>query len=93
MNYIKYALILIGIVMLGSQFYSFLSIDENQIKALVSGGVPIRFIQADEETLDILRSRLKELTPFSASVLAAPRTRNFGRRGLFVPDKRSRRSR
>lgn len=86
MAYLKPLAVLLGLVLFGFQLWNYLSIDEVQIRANVSGGVPTRFIQADEETLAELQSRLQTQEALPDYLLTLPRETGYGRQQLLLPD-------
>lgn len=76
-----------AIIVFGLNVWSFVSINEMAIKSTVSGGVPVRYIQADQETLEDLNQRLQALTKTPSYLYDDPEPRLFGREGLFLPDE------
>ncbi len=87
MGYLRIASIVLGILLFASQVWSYTSIDEFSLQQNASGGVPARFIQVDEATLDNLKDELKELESSPDYVLADPSPRSFGRNNQpFLPD-------
>ncbi|MDF2379303.1 MAG: hypothetical protein P1V18_03730 [Candidatus Gracilibacteria bacterium] len=87
MRILRLVLLVFAVILFGWNVYAYTSIDEMAIKATVSGGVPVRFIQADQETLEDLNQRLRAQKQAPSYLYDDPKERLFGREGLFLPDE------
>jgi hypothetical protein len=85
MSYLRLLLIFIALGMSGWYGYQYFSLDEVALQKTVSGGVPARYIQADEQTLEDLNQQLQALKKAPASLYQDPQARLFGRKQLFLP--------
>jgi hypothetical protein len=87
MLYLRYLAFLFGVLLLSWQLYSFFGVDEEMIRASLGNATPTKFIQVDEEELQMLHDRLDDMKTFPEAVLEKPRAGGFGReRGVFLPD-------
>jgi hypothetical protein len=87
MLYLRYLAFLFGVLLLSWQLYSFFGVDEEMIRASLGNATPTKFIQVDEEELQVLHERLEEMEAFPEVVLEKPMVGSFGReRGVFLPD-------
>lgn len=85
MKIVKILLPVIAFLLFSYQLFLFFWFDEIALKKIVSGGVPARFIQADEETIKRLEGSLKALTPVPKEVFLLPKKEELGRIILFTP--------
>jgi len=84
---LRYFVLIVSVLLMSWQGYSFFNLDEDQIRASLGDPSPTKFIQVDEEELEVLHERLEEMEAFSEGVLEKPRAGGFGReRGVFLPD-------
>lgn len=83
---VRYLLILLSILLLGFHAYTFFSLDEAGLKKSVSGGVPVRFIKADQATIDEMKEKLSALDPLPRYLVEEAKQKDFGRKKLFLPD-------
>ena len=83
MIFLRYTMILLAVVLLSYHFFLFFSFDEAVLKKSVSGGVPVRFIKADQATIDDMKEQLSALDPLPKYLLEEPKQKDFGRQGLF----------
>lgn len=86
MRYLRFLVIVISVLLLAYQGYSYFSIDEAMLQKTAGGGVAARFIQADEKTLEDIHKRLADLKEVPPDIIADPNKKLFGRKGLFYPD-------
>jgi hypothetical protein len=83
---LRYTLIFLAVLLLGFHLFTFFSLDEAGLKKTVSGGVPIRFIKADQETIDDMKAQFSSLDPMPKYLLEKPKEKDFGRKQFFLPD-------
>ena len=86
MRYLRLLYVFLAVAVFLFHLYAYMDIDDAQLRATVSGGVPRRFIQTDQETLTALGERLSGLEAAPRFLYDAPKERDFGRKKLFLPD-------
>ena len=78
-------LLALGFGLLAFQLFQFFWFDSLALQKKISAGVPARFIQANEETIDQIQQYLKKLEPIPPALKKSPKAEDFGREILFLP--------
>lgn len=84
-KYFQFGLLFAGLALSLYQLFQFFWFDSNALQKKISAGVPARFIQVDQETIDQTQNYLKKLDPIPPELKKSPKKEDFGRDILFLP--------
>lgn len=87
MPFIQFPILVLGLLLLVWQLFSFFSLDEESIRTALETKSSMNFIKMEEEELRVLQQRLAEMKAFPEAILQKPKSKNFGRDvQIFIPD-------